>query len=72
MTTPHKESLSNIIDRVVQKFNGPKIEQLIEHVDEEVPETHSGYRIPTFRKQLIYKIITLRSEMLRVLTNERV
>ena len=72
LDSPHRENLKNIIARVIQKFNGPKIEQLIEAVDQEVPETHAGYRIPSSRKRLIYKIITLRFETLRELINERV
>jgi len=70
MSTTRKKNLKIIIDRIVQKFDGPKIEQLIKQVDKEVPETHAGYRVPDSRKRLIYKLITLRFEMLKELIDE--
>jgi hypothetical protein len=72
LNSRHKENITKIIERVIRKFDSSKIEQFIEKIDIEVPETHAGYRIPASRKRLIYKIITLRFEILRDLINERV
>jgi hypothetical protein len=72
LSTSHKENLTKIIHRVITKFEASKIEQILEEIDQKVPETHIGYKIPIPRKRLIYKLITLRFEMLSAIINERV
>jgi hypothetical protein len=70
LNSKHGPDVKNIIQRVIAKFDGTKIERILEEIDQEVPETHAEYRIPEARKRLIYKIITLRFEMLRTIINE--
>jgi hypothetical protein len=70
LNSPHQESTRKIIDRVIQKFDGTKIEAILHQIDQNIPESHAGYRIPESRKLLIFKIISLRFEMLKALINE--
>ena len=70
LDSAYKEELIKIIERVIQKYNGPKIEAIIAEVDQKTPESLARYKIPAHRKRLILKIITLRFETLRALTNE--
>jgi hypothetical protein len=68
--TSYKATIINIIKRVIQNYEGAKIEALISAVDEKTPESLARYKIPETRKRLILKIITLRFEILRALINE--
>jgi hypothetical protein len=71
--TKHSIKTKEIIDRVIEKFDGPKIEAIINSIDEKVPDSHKSYKIPDARKKLIFKMITLRLEKLESLsTNERI
>ncbi len=72
LNTPYKEKIKNVLERMIERYNGSIIEQLIQRVDLEVPETLSKYKIPESRKQLIFKIITFRFEKLRTIINEGV
>ena len=69
LASTHQESIRKIIDRVIQNYDGVKIEAIVRKVDQNIPESHSGYSIPELRKQLIFKIITLRFETLKALIN---
>jgi hypothetical protein len=64
-----KEAITKIINRVIERYDNAKIETILEEVDQKTPESHFQYRIPTSRKRLILKIITLRFEMLRATLN---
>jgi len=70
INSSYGDTVKKIIERVIQRYDGMKIEQIIGEIDRDVPESHAGYRIPKSRKLLIYKIITLRFEILRTLINE--
>ncbi len=70
LATPHSEKVLAIIRRVTDKFDGREIAERIESVDLAVPENIQHFRVPEPRKQLIFKIITLRFEKLRNLANE--
>lgn len=70
LDSSHKEKVKNIIERVIRKYEDAKIEDIIAKVDQKTPESLARYKIPTHRKRLILKIITLRFEMLRALLNE--
>ena len=61
----YNETVKNIINRVLAKWDGPEI-------DRRVPESHNVYKIPQSRKQLIFKIITLRRHRLDALIHERI
>ena len=68
----YNETVERIINRVLKKWNGPEIEQMVQDIDNLVPESHIMYKIPDSRKRLIFKIITLRRHRLEALINERV
>jgi hypothetical protein len=70
LNSPYGEKVKTVINRVTQAFDGPKIAQIIQTIDEKVPEIFASYRIPASRKQLITKIITLRIEKLCALIHE--
>ena len=70
LNSPYSEKVKTVINRVTQVFDGPKIAQTIQTIDEKVPEIFASYRIPASRKQLITKIITLRIEKLCALIHE--
>jgi hypothetical protein len=72
MATIHKEKVVKIIKRVIQNFDAPKLNDIIRDVDEEVPDVFEGFKIPAIRKQIIYKIIKLRFELLQDLVNDRI
>jgi hypothetical protein len=68
----YSETVKAIINRVLEKWNGPEIEKIIQEIDSLVPGSHIVYKIPDSRKQLIFKIITLRLHRLDALIHERV
>jgi hypothetical protein len=68
----YNQTVKEIINRVIENWNGPLIEQIIQEIDRSVPESHNVYKIPDSRKQLIFKIITLRRNRLEKLIHERV
>jgi len=68
----YNETVKRIINRVLEKWNGPEIERIVQQIDRSVPESHNVYKIPDSRKQLIFKIITLRRQRLEALIHERV
>lgn len=70
LDSPHGQNIKNIIKRVIERYDGTKIERIITELDQKTPETLASYKIPSPRKRLIYKIITLRFEKLRALTND--
>lgn len=72
LNSEYNETVKSIINRVLEKWNGSEIEQIIHEIDRKVPDSHNVYKIPDSRKQLIFKIITLRRHRLEELINERV
>lgn len=64
LDSKYSETAQQIIKRVINKWDGPKIASLIQTVDDKVPENLSQYRLPKARKQLIIKMITLRLQRL--------
>lgn len=70
LDSSHKEKVKDIIERVIRKYDGAKIEAIIEEIDQKTPENLARYKIPSHRKRLILKIITLRFETLRALLDE--
>lgn len=67
----HTEIVNSVIDRVLSKWDGMKIEGIIQSIDTEVPDSHNHYKIPQLRKELIRKIITSRYNRLKEL-HERI
>lgn len=72
LNSEYNQAAKTIINRVLNNWNAAVIEQIIQGIDSLVPETHKTYKIPDSRKQLIFKIITLRRQRLEQLVNERV
>ncbi len=60
----HKETVLGVIHRVRQSFNPDKIESIVMHIDDNLPETLKGQTMPLERKKLIIKFVTLRYEKL--------
>lgn len=67
----YSEIVRSVINRVISKWNGMKIEEIIKNIDTDVPESHENYKIPQVRKELICKIITSRYNRLKAL-HERI
>lgn len=64
LDSKYEETVTKVINRVNLRWNGLKIASLLESVDAEVPETHAQYRLPKARKELIFRIISLRRQRL--------
>jgi hypothetical protein len=62
--------VEGILKRVDSKFKERNIALIVDEIDNLVPATHSQYKIPTPRKQLIIKIICSRVARLKKLLNE--
>jgi hypothetical protein len=70
LNTSYVEIVTNCIKRVGTLFDGTKIAEIINEIDKLVPENLSQYKLPAARKQLIIKMITLRSQKLSALIHE--
>lgn len=70
LSTSYCDKLLLIIKRVLERFNPHKLEDLINCIDQSVPELYSKYKIPDNRKLLIIKMINLRFKKLKELVNE--
>ena len=68
----YANEIKTIIHRIIEKFDFEQLEEIVNTIDKEVPESHSHYKIPHNRKLLIIKMINLRFEKLRELIHERV
>jgi hypothetical protein len=68
----HNEPVKKIIKRVLENWDNREIERLVREVDQKVPKSHEQYKIPESRKELILKLITLRSKRLEGLIHEGV
>lgn len=65
--TSYAEIVNSAIRQTLEKFDGTKIEGLINRVDDLVPVEMAQYKLPEIRKDLIFKLITLRSQKLGAL-----
>ena len=72
LQTSYAEMVIKRLRQLRRDFNGTKIEKIIYEVDDVVPETLAQYKLPEERKELIVKMITLRSQKLGALLNEGV
>ena len=68
--TNYSDNIASVIKKIIEKFNPEKLLEIIKNIDEKVPESYSYYKIPEKRKELIFKIITLRFEKLQQLVHE--
>lgn len=65
LNTSYAEITYNRIAKLVEEFDGTKIEAIVQEIDGQVPEALKEYRLSGSRKELIIKLITLRSEKLK-------
>jgi len=70
LDSSYNEIVKSVINRVSGHFDEQKITNIVLIIDQTVPESHTHYKIPELRKQLIIKMVTLRFEKLRELINE--
>lgn len=70
-TIQYSYLVRQIIHNLIQLFNPSTVKEIIDNIDSHIPESHATFKIPNERKLLIYKIITLRLEKLRLLVGER-
>jgi hypothetical protein len=68
--TSYMELTNKCIGRVLECFDGIKIAEIVNGIDKLVPESLSHYKLPDTRKQLIIKMITLRSQKMSALIHE--
>lgn len=68
----YNETVKRIIKRVLENWDNREIERLVREVDQKVPKSHEQYKIPESRKELILKLLTLRSKRLEELMHEGV
>ena len=57
-----------IILRTKNNFNKIKIKEIIDNIDSKLPNELINYKLSNYRKELMYKLITLRIEKLVELT----
>jgi len=72
LQTNYGRDIEIIIERVLQRVDKNRISDIINTVDELVPDRLIKYKIPDNRKQFMIKLITLRIEKIRTLVHERV
>ncbi len=70
LSTSYCDKILLIIKRVLERFNPHKLEDLINSIDQSVPELYSKYKIPDNRKLLIIKMINLRFKKLKEFVND--
>jgi hypothetical protein len=61
----HKDKVSEVIDRVVNKYKNEDIKAIIFNIDKNIPSNLSQYKLADNRKELMNKIINLRIEKLK-------
>ncbi|MBL4561241.1 MAG: hypothetical protein JKX79_09685 [Labilibaculum sp.] len=59
--------VKKIISRVKEKYNNEIIKNIIENIDSELPDMLKAFKLSAQRKELMYKLITLRLEKLFIL-----
>ena len=69
LKSPYREIVIEIGKRVIDAIKKTNIELIIREIDNLVPETHTHYKLPDDRKQLIVDIISLRIRKLQELLN---
>lgn len=62
--TKHEAKVLSIIQRVKEKFNTDNLKYIIDNVDLKLPENLKQFKLEEHRKELMFKLITLRLELL--------
>lgn len=65
LETEHEKSLQNIVRALTRRFNPGEWADLVQKVDRNVPEDFAHFRIPDSRKELIFRVISLRFEKIQ-------
>jgi hypothetical protein len=69
LNSSYAEIVTKVIKRVESLFDGTKIAQIVNEIDNLVPNSLVHYKLPGNRKQLIIKMIVLRIEKLKELVH---
>lgn len=62
--TKHQAKVLSIIQSVKEKFNADNLKFIIDNVDLKLPENLKQFKLEEHRKELMFKLITLRLELL--------
>lgn len=62
--TEYKYVIISELKRIKEKYNKEKIAEIVNHIDDCLPEAYTLHKIPQNRKELLIKLITLRIERL--------
>lgn len=68
--TEHKHVIISELRRIKEKYDKVKIAEIVNHIDDCLPEAYNLHKIPLERKELLIKLITLRIERLLSLNYE--
>ncbi len=68
----YNETVCKILERVISKFDSQAIENIITHIDDNVPLNLIQYKLNEARKRLILKLVNLRFLRIKSLHDERV
>lgn len=64
LDTPHKDALIKIIKKITQKYDENSFRNALQNIDNEVPGDFKHIKIPQNRKDVIIKLVSLRSQKL--------
>lgn len=62
--TDYRRIILQYVERTKRSFNADGIQKIVQTIDELLPQSHNNYRLPSRRKELITKLITLRAQKL--------
>lgn len=62
--TNNKKKVEQVIDRVNSQNTNGELKNIIFNIDKNLPENLSNFKLSDFRKELMYKIVTLRLKKL--------
>lgn len=62
--TKHQAKVLSIIKSIKEKFNADNLKYIINNVDLKLPENLKQFKLEVHRKELMFKLITLRLELL--------
>ncbi len=65
----YPEEVNQIIEMIKSNYSEPKIIEIVNDIDSELPEELNHYKLPGNRKELIIKLITLRVQNLIEIKN---
>jgi hypothetical protein len=61
----YKETVEKEINRIIETFKKETIENIVNNIDKQLPNTLQQYKLPESRKKIIIKFVSLRFDKLR-------